>query len=128
MIVTKWKTIFEADAKKEKDPTKLHLGEKIAGGAAIAGGLGAGAFGKSAERGAALTKEMFEKRAKEREDDIQSGMVGRGLTKMFGKGSYLTPEEERSLEAVKAAEKVGREIGNTGLAVAGAVGAWIIGT
>jgi len=46
-------------------------------------------------------------------------MVGQGLTKMFGKLSYLTPSEEKSLEAAKQVEKVGREIGNTGLTVAG---------
>jgi len=103
------------------------LGEKLAGGAAIASGLGAGTFGKSAERNAALTREMFEKMAKERENDFQYGMVGQGLTKMFGKLSYLTPSEEKSLEAAKAVEKVGREIGNTGLTVAGAVGAGLLG-
>lgn len=104
-LIEQWRAIFEAKEEK-KDPTKLGTGEKVLGGAAIAGGLGAGAIGHGMKASAKAARE---------------GQIGNN-TNWFGKlkqEAYdLSPEGRAANTAIKA----GESLGDTGLGVAGAVG------
>jgi len=108
---------------EKKDPTKLGADEKLLGGAAIIGGLGAGALGYSRKRTAEIAREAHEE-ALQRELGEPNTLAGKIYRELWA--ASQDPEKRNFNQQqimLKASEKLGKSIGDTGLGVAAAAAA-----
>ena len=123
-MINKWKSIFEVE--KKDNPTKLGLGEKIAGGTAIGLGMGSYGLGKSVfthlkrMQSDPAYKEQFDAQLKPEIDRTKETMIKRGVS--------AAQAEQTTNDAIEHATKVtipkiASGLENVGLGVAGTVAA-----
>ena len=122
-MINKWKSIFEVE--KKNNPTKLGLGEKIAGGTAIGLGMGSYGLGKSINTGLKQIqsnpdlKERFDAQMKYKVDQMREDLINQGYS--AEKAASITRAAEEHAE--KVVPKMASGMENVGLGVAGTVAA-----
>ena len=122
-IIEQWHAIFESkEDKKKKDPTKLHWAEKTVGGLGIAGGLGAGVIGKTAEKTAEEALDLREKALQNNLGDKNTiiGSLKRNAYEANA-GDAKRKFDDETLQ-IEAGKKAGKLIGDVGLKGAAVIG------
>jgi len=124
-MINKWKSIFEVE--KKDNPTKLGLGEKIAGGTAIGLGMGSYGLGKSVRthlkrmQSDPAYKEQFDAQLKPEIDRTREALINQGYS--AEKAASITRAAEEHATKVNipmiasGLEKVGLRV--AGLTAAG---------